>query len=30
MLILDGAGHDIQESHPDWLARTLLEWLEQR
>jgi pimeloyl-ACP methyl ester carboxylesterase len=29
MLMLDGAGHDIQESHPDWLARTVLEWLEQ-
>jgi len=26
-LIVEGANHDVQNSHPDWLARTLLEWL---
>ena len=26
--IVEGAGHDVQNSHPDWLARTILDWLE--
>jgi pimeloyl-ACP methyl ester carboxylesterase len=28
-LIAEGAGHDVQNSHPDWLARTILDWLAQ-
>jgi pimeloyl-ACP methyl ester carboxylesterase len=27
--IVEGAGHDVQNSHPDWLARTILDWLER-
>jgi pimeloyl-ACP methyl ester carboxylesterase len=27
--VVEGAGHDVQNSHPDWLARTLLDWLER-
>jgi len=26
--IVEGAGHDVQNSHSDWLARTILDWLE--
>ena len=26
--IVEDAGHDVQNSHPDWLARTILGWLE--
>jgi valacyclovir hydrolase len=26
--VVEGAGHDVQNSHPDWLARTILDWLE--
>jgi pimeloyl-ACP methyl ester carboxylesterase len=28
--VAEGAGHDVQNSHPEWLARTLLDWLQQR
>ncbi|HEY7019820.1 MAG TPA: alpha/beta hydrolase [Ktedonobacterales bacterium] len=28
-IIVKGAGHDVQNSHPDWLARTILDWLER-
>ena len=27
--VVEGAGHDVQNSHPDWLARTILDWLER-
>ena len=30
MLVVEGAGHDVQNSHPDWLARTILDWLARR
>jgi valacyclovir hydrolase len=26
----DGAGHDVQNSHPDWLTHTILDWLARR
>jgi valacyclovir hydrolase len=26
--IVEDAGHDVQNSHPDWLASTILDWLE--
>jgi pimeloyl-ACP methyl ester carboxylesterase len=26
--VVEGADHDVQNSHPDWLARTILDWLE--
>jgi pimeloyl-ACP methyl ester carboxylesterase len=26
--VVESAGHDVQNSHPDWLARTILDWLE--
>ena len=26
--VVEGAGHDVQNSHPGWLARTILDWLE--
>lgn len=29
MAIVDGAGHDVQNSHPDWLARTIHDWLQR-
>jgi pimeloyl-ACP methyl ester carboxylesterase len=29
MMVVGGAGHNLQQSHPDWLASTILEWLEQ-
>jgi valacyclovir hydrolase len=25
--VVEGAGHDVQNSHHDWLARTILDWL---
>ena len=27
--IVEGAGHDVQNSHSDWLARTILDWLQR-
>jgi pimeloyl-ACP methyl ester carboxylesterase len=24
---VEGAGHDVQNSHPDWLTQTILDWL---
>jgi valacyclovir hydrolase len=27
--VVEGAGHDVQNSHPDWLASTILDWLER-
>ena len=26
-LVVEGAEHDLQNSHPDWLARTILGWI---
>ena len=28
-VIVDGAGHDLLRSHPDWLAQTVLDWLQR-
>jgi pimeloyl-ACP methyl ester carboxylesterase len=28
-VIVDGAGHDLLRSHPDWLAQTVPDWLQR-
>jgi valacyclovir hydrolase len=28
--VVEGAGHDVQNTHSDWLARTILDWLERQ
>jgi pimeloyl-ACP methyl ester carboxylesterase len=28
--VVEGVGHDVQNSHPNWLAHTILDWLGRR